>query len=66
MIALIDALRLDERLTVLVSIHTPEDLAAADEMAFIAGGRVLAAAPPEDILTERRNPEIAAYFGEKT
>ena len=37
MIALVDRLRRDEGLTVLVSIHTPEDLgAAADLMAFIA------------------------------
>ena len=47
MIALVDRLRRDEGLTVLVSIHTPEELGdAADLMAFIADGRVVAVAPP--------------------
>src|SRR6185295_3214057 len=40
MITLVDDLRRDEGLTVLVSIHTPEDLGAADLMAFVADGRV--------------------------
>ena len=40
MIALVDELRRDEGLTVLVSIHTPEDLGdVADLIAFIADGR---------------------------
>ena len=51
MIALVDRLRRDEGLTVLVSIHTPEELGAtADLMAFIADGRVVAVAPPEEML----------------
>ena len=64
MIALVDQLRRDEGLTVLVSIHTPEDLgAAADLMAFIADGRVLAAAPPRDILAKGSDPAIDRYLG---
>ena len=64
MIALVDALRRDEGLTVLVSIHTPEELgAAADLMAFIADGRVLAAAPPQEILARGRDPAIDRYLG---
>jgi thiamine transport system ATP-binding protein len=64
MIALVDQLRRDEGLTVLVSIHTPEDLgAAADLMAFIAGGRVVAAARPQEVLAKGRNPAIDRYLG---
>ena len=41
----------------LVSIHTPEDLGdAADLMAFVARGRVLAVGPPGDILRSGREP----------
>jgi thiamine transport system ATP-binding protein len=64
MVALVDALRRDERLTVLVSIHTPEDLgAAADLMAFVAQGRVVAVAPPEEMLRAGGEKEIDRYLG---
>jgi thiamine transport system ATP-binding protein len=64
MIALIDTLRREEGLTVLLSIHTPEDLGgAADLMAFVADGRVLAAAPPAEMLAKGRNAEIDRYLG---
>jgi thiamine transport system ATP-binding protein len=64
MIALVDGLRRDEGLTVLVSIHTPEELgAAADLMAFIADGQVLCAAPPPEILAFGRDPAIDRYLG---
>ena len=64
MIALVDALRRDEGLTVLVSIHTPEDLGdAAELMAFVADGRVLAAAPPQEILSAGFHPAIDRYLG---
>ena len=64
MIALVDRLRRDERLTVLVSIHTPEDLSdVAELMAFIGEGRVLAAAPPGEILAHGRHPAIDRYLG---
>jgi len=64
MIALVDALRREEKLTALVSIHTPEDLGeAADMMAFIAEGRVLAAGPPAEILKKGRDADIDRYLG---
>jgi thiamine transport system ATP-binding protein len=64
MIALLDTLRREEKLTALVSIHTPEDLGdAADLMAFVADGQVLAAAPPAEMLRKGRDPAIDRYLG---
>jgi thiamine transport system ATP-binding protein len=64
MIGLIDALRREEGLTVLLSIHTPEDLAGiADRLAFIADGKVVDAAPPAEMLTKGRDAEIDRYLG---
>jgi thiamine transport system ATP-binding protein len=64
MIALVDALRREEGLTVILSIHTPEDIVGvADLMAFIANGRVLSAAPPADLLKEGEHAEIDRYLG---
>jgi thiamine transport system ATP-binding protein len=64
MVALVDALRRDEGLTVLVSIHTPDDFGdAADLVAFIADGRVLAVGAPREILTTGRDVAIDRYLG---
>jgi thiamine transport system ATP-binding protein len=64
MIELVDALRREQGLTVLLSIHTPEDLAGrADLIAFVAEGHVLAAASTEDVLRPGRHPIIDGYFG---
>lgn len=64
MIALIDALRREEGLTVLVSLHTPEELGeAADLMAFLADGKVLDAGPPAEMLKPGRDPAIDRYLG---
>ena len=64
MIALVDALRREEGLTVLLSIHTPEEIGGvADLMAFIAEGRVLAAGPPAGMLARGQNAEIDRYLG---
>jgi thiamine transport system ATP-binding protein len=64
MVALVDELRRDTGLTVLVSIHTPEDLGdTADLLAFIADGYVLAAGPPAEMLRRGRDPAIDRYFG---
>ncbi len=64
MIALVDKLRRAEGLTVLVSIHTPEDLyAAAELMAFIDEGRVLAVASPKEMLAVGRHQAIDRYLG---
>ncbi len=65
MIALVDELRRDEGLTVLVSIHTPHDLVdVADLIAFVAEGGVRAFGSPGDVLRRRGDPVIAAYLGE--
>ncbi len=64
MLALVDAVRREEGLTVLLSIHTPEDLAGrADLMAFVAEGRVLAHGTPDDMLRPGRAPAIDRYLG---
>ncbi len=64
MLALVDAVRREEGLTVLLSIHTPEDLAGrADLMAFVAEGRVLAHGQPDDMLRPGRAPAIDRYLG---
>ncbi len=64
MIELVDALRRDEGLTVLISIHMPEELgAAADLMAFVAAGRVLDVAAPGEMLRAGRNAAIDRYLG---
>jgi thiamine transport system ATP-binding protein len=66
MIALVDEIRLADGLTVLASIHTPEDLVdAADLMAFVADGRVLVAGPPSEILRGGQNSAIDRYLGEE-
>lgn len=63
MIALVDALRRERRLTVVMAIHTPADAAGvADLMVFIDEGRVAAAGPPDDILAPGRSPALDRYF----
>jgi thiamine transport system ATP-binding protein len=64
MVALVDQLRRDVGMTMLVSIHTPEDLGeAADLMAFVAEGKVVAVARPEEMMRGGHEPEIDRYFG---
>jgi thiamine transport system ATP-binding protein len=64
MISLVDTLRRAEGLTVVVSIHTPEDLSdVAELMAFVDEGRVLAAGSPKEILTPGRVVAIDRYLG---
>lgn len=61
MIALVDRLRRDQGLTVVMSIHTPEDVAdRADLMAFVRDGRVVACGPPGTVLAL---PELDAFLG---
>ncbi len=51
MVQLVDELRRRRPVTILMTIHTPEDVAdLADQMAFVAGGRVVASGPPAAIL----------------
>ena len=64
MITLVDGLRRARGLTVLMTIHTPEDVAdVADLAAFVADGAVLAAGPPDAVLDRGRDPRIAAFLG---
>ncbi|WP_372425653.1 thiamine ABC transporter ATP-binding protein [Salinarimonas chemoclinalis] len=64
MIAVVDALRRSRRITVLITIHTPEDvLDRADSLAFVARGRVLVQDAPRAALDPARDPAIAAFVG---
>ncbi len=66
MVALVDAIRREQGLTVLLSIHTPEDLGGiADLMAFVAEGRVLAAGRPDDLLRPGVSPDVDLYLGQQ-
>ncbi|QRM30083.1 ATP-binding cassette domain-containing protein [Microvirga sp. VF16] len=61
MILLVDEMRRKRPVTILMTIHTPEDVAdVADQMAFVADGRVVATGRPADILTSALAPRIAA------
>ena len=61
MIALVDQLRRDQGLTVVMSIHTPEDVVdRGDLMAFVRDGRVAACGPPGDVLAR---PELDSFLG---
>jgi thiamine transport system ATP-binding protein len=57
----VDELRRKRSVTVIMTIHTPEDVAElADQMAFVADGRVVASGTPEAILDSPLAPRIAA------
>lgn len=61
MILLVDEMRRKRPVTILMTIHTPEDAAdVADQMAFVADGRVVASGRPADILNSVLAPRIAA------
>ncbi|MGF9761216.1 ATP-binding cassette domain-containing protein [Microvirga sp. 0TCS3.31] len=61
MILLVDEMRRKRPVTILMTIHTPEDAAdVADQMAFVADGKVLASGRPADILNSALAPRIAA------
>ena len=61
MILLVDELRRKRPVTIVMTIHTPEDVAdVADQMAFVADGRVVASGRPADILNGKLAPRIAA------
>jgi thiamine transport system ATP-binding protein len=64
MIALVDRLRRERGFTVLLSIHTPEDLVGvAQQILFVAEGRIAFSGPPEAFLAARDNPLVARYLG---
>ena len=63
MIALVDTLRRERGLTVLMAIHAPEDASAvADLVAFIDEGRVAALGSPDKVLMPGYLPAIDQYF----
>ncbi|GGK36360.1 thiamine ABC transporter ATP-binding protein [Salinarimonas ramus] len=64
MIAIVDDLRRARGITVLITIHTPEDvLDRAASLAFVAQGRVLVQDAPRRALDPARDPAIAAFVG---
>lgn len=61
MVQLVDELRRKRPVTILMTIHTPEDVAdLADQMVFVADGRVIASDIPAAILGGSLSREIAA------
>jgi thiamine transport system ATP-binding protein len=61
MVELVNALRRKRPVTILMTIHTPEDVAdLADQMVFVADGRVVASDVPAAILGGSLAPRIAA------
>jgi thiamine transport system ATP-binding protein len=64
MIRLVDALRRQRAITVLLTIHTPEDIiSVADRAAFVADGEVIAEGSPSEVLDPGRDARIAAFLG---
>lgn len=64
MVRLVDTLRQRTGMTVLLTIHTPDDIIGiADSLAFVAGGEVLAQGPPDEVLAGSRLPQVAAFLG---
>jgi thiamine transport system ATP-binding protein len=64
MIRLTDDLRRAHGLTVLMTIHTPSDIAAvADLVAFVSEGAVQDAGPPGDLLRPGRSTALDQFMG---
>lgn len=65
MVQLVDRLRRRRKVTILMTIHTPEDVAdLADQMVFVANGRVEASGTPSEILKSSLAPRIAAAISD--
>jgi len=61
MVQLVDDLRRKRPVTILMTIHTPEDVAdLADQMVFVADGQVVASDVPSAVLGGILAPRIAA------
>jgi thiamine transport system ATP-binding protein len=66
MIALTDRLRRENGLTVLMTIHTPADIATvADQVVFVADGAVQDVGPPLDLLRAGRSAAMDAFLGNR-
>ena len=64
MLALTDALRNERGTTVLLSLHTPEDmLGVADIAAFVTAGRVALTGEPRALLRDPQDAGLRAYLG---
>lgn len=64
MIALLDEIRRERGATVLLSLHTPQDmLGRADMAAFIAEGRVILTGAPHTLLQGRLDARLDAFLG---
>ncbi|MEQ8964847.1 MAG: thiamine ABC transporter ATP-binding protein [Azospirillaceae bacterium] len=64
MTSLVDSLRRERGLTVLLVSHQIEDVrAVADRALFVHGGRIVADAAPESLIAAPPTAEVAAYFG---
>ena len=64
MIRLVDSLRHRRGITVVMTIHTPEEVVGiADQMAFVTEGRVIATGAPDAVLHGSGDPRIAAFCG---
>jgi thiamine transport system ATP-binding protein len=64
MIRLVDGLRKKHGVTVLMTIHTPEDVVdVADQIAFVADGEVIASGEPEAVLDPERDERIRSFRG---
>jgi thiamine transport system ATP-binding protein len=60
MVQLVDRLRRQNPVTIVMTIHTPEDVAdLADQMALVADGKVIASGPPSTILGGANTPDPA-------
>lgn len=65
MLALVDRLRRARGLTVVMSIHTPEDVVGvADSVAFVEGGRVLLQDAPEAVFGSGLDP-VQRFLGRR-
>ncbi len=65
MIDLVDALRRERGLTILMSIHTPQDVEAlADTMAFVAEGQVVGTGPPGQVMNST-DPRVRRFLGRR-
>lgn len=64
MLALVDRIRRERGLTVLLSLHTPEEARErADLMAFIADGEVKRMGPPASLLDDAGDSALRDYLG---
>ena len=64
MLALVDTLRRETGITVVMVSHEPDDARrVADLTAFMHEGRILAAGPTADVLDRPTHPAVADYLG---